>query len=153
MADAVLILQCLYYDYMCSHGMSPASSIPTETGEDLRQPLLAQKASGTCSPSSRRQPLTSRTSDSIGSNNASFENPTKHRCTTEWVSNSASLLIVCILGILGWGIAWKIGLWLPASSGPVERTTQTSLGAMVLGYTSAICYLGYEHVSPVFGRR
>jgi len=58
-----------------------------------------------------------------------------------WVKNALSVVLICVAGAAGWAAAWKSGAWHPA---PAEEIGgDTPLGAEVLGYVSAVCYLGY----------
>lgn len=62
----------------------------------------------------------------------------------QWVKNSLSVLGVIVVGTAGWAIAWQAGVWKPSPlDAGVEQASETALGAKILGYTSAICYLGY----------
>jgi hypothetical protein len=49
---------------------------------------------------------------------------------------------IFVVGAGGWTIAWQSGLWKPT---PLRDggSTQMAAGAQVLGYFSAVCYLGY----------
>lgn len=57
--------------------------------------------------------------------------------------NVFTILAVVAVGVAGWAIAWQSGVWVPAPTDDVPVTTDSSAGASILGYTSAICYLGY----------
>lgn len=60
-----------------------------------------------------------------------------------WVKNTLSVLGICATGAVGWAIAWQTGVWQPiAITGP-EDGREVALGASILGYISAVCYLGY----------
>jgi hypothetical protein len=63
-----------------------------------------------------------------------------------WIRNTISVLLVCAVGVAGWVIAWRSGVWVPApgegeGGGDVQEENM-AIGAQVLGYISAICYLG-----------
>jgi hypothetical protein len=58
-----------------------------------------------------------------------------------WVRNVISVLLVCLVGAGGWALAYKSGVWTPAPEGDVQET-DNPFGAQVLGYISAVCYLG-----------
>lgn len=62
----------------------------------------------------------------------------------EWIKNTLSIIGVCVVGTAGWIIAWKTGVWRPTpEAAPGDDTGRdTPLGAEVLGYASALCYLG-----------
>jgi solute carrier family 66 (lysosomal lysine-arginine transporter), member 1 len=59
-----------------------------------------------------------------------------------WVKNTVSILAVCAVGTAGWVIAWRTGVWTPAPPEDQEGSTNMALGAQILGYISAVCYLG-----------
>ena len=58
-----------------------------------------------------------------------------------WIKNFSSVLAICVIGMGGWTIAWQSGVWQPA---PQEDGggAEIAVGAQVVGYFSAICYLG-----------
>lgn len=61
-----------------------------------------------------------------------------------WVKNIVSILLVIAAGTAGWAIAWRSGVWTPTpeNGGDVPKTNEVAVGAEVLGYFSAVCYLG-----------
>jgi solute carrier family 66 (lysosomal lysine-arginine transporter), member 1 len=63
-----------------------------------------------------------------------------------WVRNTVSVLLVCTVGAAGWVIAWRSGVWAPVrqEGQDVEFAVQEEMavGAQILGYFSAVCYLG-----------
>ena len=141
-ADAVLITQCLYYYYVKPHKLVSEERDSGRT-DDPSQPLLHQTSGdiglpGSRRPSSisqkhRRSSLAASTSPIILDDNASVR---------PWLINLLSVLAVCALGAVGWTIAWKVGLWKPVLETSVD-TAQRNWAAEVLGYVSAILYLGY----------
>lgn len=61
-----------------------------------------------------------------------------------WLRNTLSILAVIAAGTAGWAIAWQSGVWTPTPEvgdgmGVVKKAP---LGAEILGYFSAVCYLG-----------
>lgn len=64
----------------------------------------------------------------------------------EWVKNTLSIVGVCLVGAVGWVIAWKTGVWTPppppTSTPEAGGHVESPLGAQILGYASAVCYLG-----------
>lgn len=57
------------------------------------------------------------------------------------MKNSSSVLAIALIGMVGWVVAWQTGMWKPApqdENGGVDM----AVGAQVLGYLSAVCYLG-----------
>lgn len=59
--------------------------------------------------------------------------------------NTLSILGVLAVGAAGWAIAWQSGVWTPTvdDGGDLNEAVKTAVGAKVLGYVSAVCYLGY----------
>lgn len=53
--------------------------------------------------------------------------------------NTTAILAVCVAGLVGWTIAWKMGAWEPQDGKPVND--DMPLGAAILGYISAAFYL------------
>lgn len=64
-----------------------------------------------------------------------------------WKKNTLSVFLVCLAGAAGWAIAWQSGVWTPTpeeSQIPdFDTSAEGAVGAQVLGYFSAVCYLGY----------
>jgi hypothetical protein len=61
---------------------------------------------------------------------------------SEWVKNALSIVGVCVVGAAGWAIAWKTGVWVPQPQHNTEDASDNPVGAMILGYASAVAYLG-----------
>lgn len=64
-----------------------------------------------------------------------------------WMQNLLSILGVVVVGTLGWAIAWGSGAWTPtpvdSASGSGDGAAAAGpLGAQILGYASAVAYLG-----------
>lgn len=67
-----------------------------------------------------------------------------------WIKNTVSVFLVCLAGAVGWVIAWKSGVWhpTPEHAGPVgDKDVQ--FGGQVLGYISAVAYLGFVALSSL----
>ncbi|MCJ1298608.1 hypothetical protein MMC08_001398, partial [Hypocenomyce scalaris] len=62
----------------------------------------------------------------------------------EWLKHSVSITLVCAAGAAGWAIAWRAGVWKPTpeEDNGNNGTAPMALGAQVLGYLSALAYLG-----------
>ena len=60
-----------------------------------------------------------------------------------WMKNGISIVLVCVVGALGWLIAGKSGVWVPtALKDDGEDAGDQPVGAEILGYLSAVAYLG-----------
>ena len=141
-ADAVLITQCLYYHYVNSHKGIPEASV-SEQVDDPSQPLLAQSVSDIGLPGSRRRSSVSQkrrnSSHAVLTSPPTQENRSNAQA---WLMNILSVFAVCAIGAVGWVIAWKAGVWEPTLESHEPGSGQEKLGAEILGYVSAILYLG-----------
>lgn len=67
-----------------------------------------------------------------------------------WKKNTISILCIIFVGTAGWVLAWQSGVWSPIPEKGdlgdggvvVGEPSKTPLGASLLGYFSAVCYLG-----------
>ena len=67
-----------------------------------------------------------------------------------WKKNTISILCIIFVGTAGWILAWQSGVWSPIPENGdlgdggvvVGEPSKTPLGASLLGYFSAVCYLG-----------
>lgn len=57
-----------------------------------------------------------------------------------WIKNAISVILIVVAGVAGWAIAWRAGAWRPTPIG--EEESAMPVGAEVLGYVSAVAYLG-----------
>ena len=164
LSDGVLIGQCLYYKGM---KMRKGKGVKVEavggggTGEGSRQqteetPLL-NGSSGDARPKDVSRRLTDVTEENLGlpgsrrkSSAASrqrrrssldrvLEEPTR---TSTVIKNIVSVLLIIVVGTAGWAIAWKTGAWRPTPVGQEGEDGRGPVGAEVLGYISAVAYLG-----------
>ncbi|CAA9964328.1 Vacuolar membrane PQ loop repeat protein [Pyrenophora teres f. maculata] len=137
-ADLVLISQCVYYNTKNSRRERKAS---TRSTESVEAPLLGRRDSSNIGlPGSHRR-------DSIASRKRRASSlpaiPHDEGGASEWVKNTASIVGVCLVGAAGWAIAWKTGVWVPQPThGDAGESSDSPLGAQILGYASAVCYLG-----------
>ncbi|OCT52173.1 vacuolar membrane PQ loop repeat protein [Cladophialophora carrionii] len=62
--------------------------------------------------------------------------------TTLWFKNAMSVIAIGVIGTAGWALAYESGAWKPSpmSTGPEGEAMPA--GALVLGYFSAVAYLG-----------
>lgn len=144
-ADLILISQCVYYNLLNARRLRKMSQ---NTVESVEQPLLRRSSSYEYSrrrrrsslglPGSHRRSSASRRRSSLA---AIMEEETGSRA---WFKNSFSIFLVCAAGTAGWAIAWKSNVWHPAPEerGDAGQGTSMVLGAQILGYISAVCYLG-----------
>lgn len=150
-ADFVLITQCLYYNILNARKDRKLSQLTTNTEDSAEQPLLSRTNSnrrrdsiGLPGSHRRRSSAASRRPrDSLERRESGLasivEEDTGGRA---WLKNTLSILAVCAAGAAGWAIAWKTGIWTPAPAEDDEGSTNMALGAQILGYFSALFYLG-----------
>ncbi|CAK97506.1 hypothetical protein CBS63078_2852 [Aspergillus niger] len=150
-ADGVLIGQCLYYKARNSRQPRPrrrtSSSVFEPSTPDPTTPLLGRRFSDAYAHTQTGEIVdnprnsTRRAESSSDDMLAKIveENDVGRKA---WVKNFSSVLGICVIGMAGWTVAWRTGVWKPA---PVEEGlggVDMAPGAMVLGYISAVCYLG-----------
>jgi len=142
-ADAVLITQVLYYNYVNSRKSSPQEVVDGDA-ESPNQPLLGRGSSSDMGlPGSRRRSSVSqKRRDSTIAALALPVIPEEGGNAREWVKNTLCVLAVCAIGTAGWAIAFKAGAWKPTLGEIDKDTTHTNVGAEILGYLSALAYLG-----------
>ncbi|OAL48885.1 vacuolar membrane PQ loop repeat protein [Pyrenochaeta sp. DS3sAY3a] len=136
-ADLVLISQCLYYNTKNSRRSRKQS---TRSQDSVEAPLLGRRDSSNIGlPGSHRR-------DSAASRRRRASSlPTiadVEEGGSEWVNNTLSIIGVCVVGAAGWAIAWKTGVWVPQPIKDDNEGAEIAFGAEILGYASALCYLG-----------
>ena len=136
-ADLILIAQCVYYNLKNSR-QSPKAA--TSSTDNVEAPLLGRRDSSNIGlPGSHR-----RDSQASRKRRASSL-PTiadVEEGESQWIKNALSVVGVCIVGTAGWAIAWKTGVWVPQRTSDGTGGADVALGAQLLGYASAVCYLG-----------
>lgn len=137
-ADVILIAQCLYYNAKNAkraHKVSETSS----SGDSVEQPLLGRRDSDNLGlPGSRRRSsVASRRRDSTLAGIAEEQNG-----PAEWSRNALSILGVVLAGAAGWAVACATGVWRPTPIDSGAGAEPIAAGAQILGYASAVCYLG-----------
>ena len=146
-ADSVLLTQCLYYKHVNAR-RSLAADLTRRDTDDPEQPLLGRRPSNVGLPGSRR-----RSSVSIKRRDSSIGVPVLTTIPEEggyvrpWVKNTLCVVAVCAIGTAGWAIAWKAHLWLPTPEDSGADDSSSNVGAEILGYLSAVLYLGYVPLS------
>lgn len=144
-ADFVLLSQVFYYSrlakrqatneverrYSHPHQINPDAVV----SNDPTQPLLPRRGSTSTQSITYRRQSISRRRDSLS---ALMEKKPSTR--TVVTRNILSIAGTCLAGTLGWFVAWKAGAW-KARDGSAGGTPE-ELGAELLGYISAVLYLG-----------
>ncbi|KAL1584795.1 hypothetical protein WHR41_06549 [Cladosporium halotolerans] len=144
-ADGALIAQCTYYNTLNAKKDKAAAAAQTTTTTES-DPLLASAAanpprrkSSTTSQSRRRRSTLSHASHRRDSLSRALAPSTS---SSAWAKNSLSILAICLAGSLGWFLAYKTGAWHPVPLADPASAPPTPLGASILGYGSALLYLG-----------
>jgi len=143
-ADAVLITQCLYYNLINARKAARKAALMADgsTIDDPRQPLLTPTSSNIGLPGSRRRSSAStKRRDSVLPSPGLPTIDEDESTSRAWLKNALSIIAVALAGGLGWLIAWKVGAWTPTSTDG-EDSSHPALGAEILGYISAVAYLG-----------
>lgn len=135
-ADFALIMQCLYYKFRNIRERSASSPFGDDaSSEDPHQPLLRRSTDNMGLPGSRRRSSASRARQDLNS-------PIDEGSSRAMAKNALGVFLVCLAGTSGWFVAWQTGVWTAAPSEPKINALHTSAGAQILGYVSAVCYLG-----------
>lgn len=149
-ADGVLIGQCLYYQIKNKRKQGRdvlrVDSIVDAVTEN--EPLLGRRRTESLtipgSASRRRSSAASRRRSSI-----SREDPlvrileeSDESGARLWVKNIFSILAIVAVGSVGWAIAYESGVWKPSSEKHASDGKSMATGAQILGYLSAVAYLG-----------
>ena len=142
-ADSVLLTQCLYYKHINARRNLTRDLTPSDT-DNPEQPLLGRRPSNVGLPGSRRRSSVSfkRRDSSIGVPVLTTI-PEEGGYVRPWVKNTFCVVAVCAIGTAGWAIAWKAHLWLPTPEDSGDDDSRSNVGAEILGYLSAVLYLGY----------
>ncbi|KAF2720057.1 PQ-loop-domain-containing protein [Polychaeton citri CBS 116435] len=166
-ADTVLIGQVLYYKaknarekkredgetapllangqadpaVAASKNRAPRRSFGDVTDENLGLPGSRRRSSAGSSHNRPRN--ASATSERLAVVAEESSATPSSSMATAWLKNTLSILAIIAAGAGGWAIAWKTGAWRPTPVGQDAGSDDSSpVGAEVLGYISAICYLG-----------
>lgn len=148
LADGILIAQCLYYKYQNPQHESihRRRRSSTET-PDPTTPLLGRHFSDGLEAgpaSAQRDALVNGRENSptdLGDPLAKLMEEGEEGGRSAWVRNTSSTVAIGIIGLAGWAVAWQTGMWKPASQGQ-NGGVDMAAGAQVMGYVSAVCYLG-----------
>ncbi|GAB7346563.1 hypothetical protein MBLNU457_5756t2 [Dothideomycetes sp. NU457] len=149
-ADTALILQCVYYNTINARKEKKRLERQESGAATEEDPLIT--SSNTTEepidsfglPGSRRRSSASRRTKSGTGNRAEElagileEEPAPHG----WLRNTVSVFLIILAGTAGWAIAWKAGAWKPTPVSDPATDKDMPLGAEILGYASAVLYLG-----------
>jgi len=142
-ADAILITQCLYYNFLNERKAARQAKLMSDgsASNDPEQPLLRHNSDNIGLPGSRR-----RSSASTKRRDSSLRSPLPtipeaETSSRAWLKNAICIVLVCLAGCLGWVVAWKLGAWKPTSAED-DTSPHPAVGAEILGYLSAVAYLG-----------
>ena len=146
-ADSVLLIQCVYYKHVKSRRSLTSDHTQRDT-DNPEQPLLGRRPSDVGLPGSRRRSSVSfkRRDSSIGVPVLSTI-PEEGGNVRPWLKNTLCVVAVCAIGAAGWAIAWKAHLWVPTPEDSGSDDSSSNVGAEILGYLSAVLYLGYVALS------
>jgi uncharacterized protein with PQ loop repeat len=148
LADFILISQCLYYNHI--NAKRRKESIVSAIGEE--EPLLShhRRNSDTLGlPGSHHRRRSSAVTDRerererLGSVSKVVDEDEYEEDANPWLKNVLSVLGVIAVGTAGWAIAYQSSVWQPTpDAGDLPDAVPAALGAKILGYGSAVCYLG-----------
>ncbi|KAF1986630.1 PQ-loop-domain-containing protein [Aulographum hederae CBS 113979] len=145
-ADCILISQCLYYNVINARRTRKESTLSVESAASEDAPLLSRRDSSSMGlPGSKRRrssAASKKRRDSIHRTDSLARIVEEAQGSKAWIKNTVSILCVCAVGTAGWAIAWQSGAWSPQPVGSGDEEQDMALGAQILGYISAVCYLG-----------
>ena len=152
-AGAILILQCLYYNIINNRKAQQelsanVESINEASSDDPTRPLLRRlsNSDNIGLPGSRRRSSVSTKQSPLLPIIEEEDSAAK-----KWFWNILAMIGICLVGTAGWAIAYWTGWWVPTPTGEDLGEAPRILGAEILGYVSAICYLGYvQHAQYQF---
>lgn len=150
-ADGVLIGQCLYYHIKIKRKQgkdalradSIVEGVPGEVA-----PLLGRRRTDSLtipgSAARRRSSAASRRRSSVSREDplAKILEESDETGARLWFKNIFSILAIIAVGTCGWAIAYQSGVWKPSSEKTAGDEESMAVGAQVLGYLSAVAYLG-----------
>jgi solute carrier family 66 (lysosomal lysine-arginine transporter), member 1 len=140
--DTALISQTFYYKLRDSRRRA-ASLREGVDPNDPSRPLLSDSptANGNADARRRSSAPSRRRSSTAGSLPYVRDVSSDASTAMRWVRNLLAILAVCVAGTAAWAIAWKAGWWTPTPR-DVDGDKEIILGAEILGYSSAVLYLG-----------
>lgn len=158
-ADGILISQCVYYNLKNSredalrYTLSRGGDSEEEDVPDPATPLLSRRMSenlgataGSYGTTTLRRISSHRSHRSRRQIQDSLVNIFEEAEPKNiWVKNTFSVLAICAAGAAGWVIAWQSGAWKPTAVDRPADQGDMAIGAQIVGYFSAVCYLGYVY--------
>ncbi|KAL8879591.1 MAG: hypothetical protein Q9198_002829 [Flavoplaca austrocitrina] len=142
LADIILILQCLYYNYLFDRIFHKLPLTENVSADGPQRPLLARQTGDAGLPGTHHYSTSQGQSDIDAEEAVPADDTEGNGWASSWVKNTLYLFCVCAFGAIGWAIAWKIGLWVPVPEQKGNIDAGGHIGAELLGYVSAACYLG-----------
>ncbi|QIW96617.1 hypothetical protein AMS68_002135 [Peltaster fructicola] len=152
-ADGILILQCWYYSVLKrrrlqeeeqnGHVQEPTEASPLLNGNAKSRNMTDVTPENLGLPGSRRRSSAAsrRTAGSILRRDTLVSIKEESPSRT-WLKNAVSVFAILAAGAAGWAVAYKTGAWQPSPVGDDRHRDATPIGAEVLGYISAVLYLG-----------
>ncbi|KAL4959307.1 PQ-loop repeat-containing protein [Aspergillus stella-maris] len=150
-ADGVLIGQCLYYRALNARAAALHLRTASTVTPEPTTPLLGRRSSeerlGERYESRQRRSYNAVSGEGHGGERGPDGTLAKLVEENEvgqgaLVKNFSSVLAICVIGMAGWTVAWQTGVWKPAPLEGGNGGVDMAPGAQVLGYFSAVCYLG-----------
>jgi uncharacterized protein with PQ loop repeat len=146
-ADGVLIGQCLYYKAFNARAEIQRRRRSSTETLDPTTPLLGRRFSDAVPPQRRRRSSGSQRGYQAAGRRDSQPEDSLAKIVEEseygrkaWIKNFISVLGIFVIGMAGWTMAWQTGMWAPAPE--THNDGGVATGGQVLGYFSAVCYLG-----------
>lgn len=156
-ADTILIAQCVYYNTLNAREElrlrqeNDASAMLNE-----EEPLLSRRESELSTTSNIGLPGSRRRKSSGAASRRTLGPDGQHLpkisedpldlsggAGKEWAKNMFAIFLICAVGAAGWAVSWQVGVWVPVPEGSVVGDDRpTPIGAEIVGYFSALCYLG-----------
>ena len=141
-ADGILIGQCLYYRFINRKEAVTSTNVSPPPASAETEPLLHRRESSSMTiPGSRRRSSTASKHRRDSLQPPALASVLEEEERNPFWRNTLSIIGIVAVGVAGWAIAWAGRAWTPS---PVndEGETEMALGAEILGYFSAVCYLG-----------
>ncbi|BCS24657.1 PQ-loop repeat-containing protein [Aspergillus puulaauensis] len=149
LADGVLIGQCLYYRARNARAAALLARNSSFATPEPTTPLLGRRFSDSLPEGGRRRRGSCASYTATANDQGQGPDNTLAKLVEEnrfgkgaLMKNISSVLAICVIGMAGWTVAWQTGVWKPAPLDSGNGGVDMAPGAQVLGYISAVCYLG-----------